>query len=76
MEKACTKPSEVKLVLPSLNLAEIERAAIVLALNQCQGNRARAAKALGIHDRTLRRKLQVILGTECQVEPLSANVLQ
>lgn len=44
-------------ILPTLDLAELERAAISQALNACRGNRTKAARLLGIHVRTLHRKL-------------------
>jgi len=39
-------------------LQEIEQKAIIATLNQTRGNQARAAKTLGISDRTLREKLK------------------
>ncbi len=45
------------LILPTLDLAELERAAISQALSACRGNRTKAARLLGIHVRTLHRKL-------------------
>jgi DNA-binding NtrC family response regulator len=42
----------------SLSLRELERAAIARALEVSQGNRTRAAQALGISVRTLRNKLR------------------
>jgi DNA-binding NtrC family response regulator len=46
-------------------LREIERRAIVLALRECDGNRTRAARSLGIDRSTLRRKIQE-LGIESE----------
>jgi len=43
---------------PILTLAELERIAIIDALQRCQGNRTHAAKALGISVRTLQRKIK------------------
>ncbi len=43
--------------LPTLDLNELERAAISQALSVCKGNRTKAARLLGIHVRTLHRKL-------------------
>jgi DNA-binding NtrC family response regulator len=43
--------------LPTLDLAELERAAITQALTASRGNRTQAARLLGIHVRTLHRKL-------------------
>jgi DNA-binding NtrC family response regulator len=42
----------------SLNLAEREKAALVAALNQCNGNKKKAAELLGIHRPTLYTKLK------------------
>jgi two-component system, response regulator RegA len=44
--------------LPTLKLAELERAAITQALATSRGNRTQAARLLGIHVRTLHRKLR------------------
>jgi DNA-binding NtrC family response regulator len=41
-----------------LSLREIERRAIVQALEDCSGNRTQAAKILDIDRSTLRRKMQ------------------
>ncbi len=43
--------------LPTLRLDELERMAIEDALEATRGNRVRAARLLGIHVRTLHRKL-------------------
>jgi len=43
--------------LPTLDLGELERAAISQALVASKGNRTQAARLLGIHVRTLHRKL-------------------
>jgi DNA-binding NtrC family response regulator len=43
--------------LPTLDLGELERAAITQALMASRGNRTQAARLLGIHVRTLHRKL-------------------
>lgn len=52
-------PKEMKVVFREeiLPLAEIERQAIIAALEHCNGNRTEAAKALEISIRTLRNKL-------------------
>jgi len=42
----------------SLNLAEREKAALIAALNQCNGNKKKAAELLGIHRPTLYTKLK------------------
>lgn len=44
--------------LPSLDLGTLERLAIELALQETNGNRVSAARLLGIHVRTLHRKLR------------------
>ena len=43
---------------PGMSLAEIERQAVQMALDQHHGNRTRAAASLGISVRTLQRKLK------------------
>ena len=43
---------------PGTSLEELEHAAVVKALEQHEGNRTRAAEALGISVRTLQRKLK------------------
>ena len=45
-------------VIPTLNLADLEKLAITKALAETGGNRVRAARLLGIHVRTLHRKLR------------------
>ena len=44
--------------LPTLHLDSLERLAIDAALAETRGNRVRAARILGIHVRTLHRKLR------------------
>jgi DNA-binding protein Fis len=44
--------------LPTLNLAELEKLAVKEALEQCGGNRTKAAKTLGTNVRTLQRKIR------------------
>ena len=44
--------------LRCVRLKDLEWAAIDNALNECQGNRTRAARLLGISVRTLQRKLK------------------
>ena len=51
------EPGSHTLVLPTLDLADIERHVIDHALSLSGGNRTRAAALLGIDVRTLRRKL-------------------
>ena len=45
-------------IRPGMSMAEIERAAIELALRETRGNRRKAADMLGIGERTLYRKLK------------------
>lgn len=57
---------------PTLDLAALERLAIVLALKQTSGNKVRASRLLGIHVRTLHRKL-LQLKSEAEVIQLSTQ---
>ena len=50
-------PNEIS-IRPGMSMAEIERAAIELALRETRGNRRKAADMLGIGERTLYRKLK------------------
>gem|GEM_PF-3089065 len=45
--------------LLSLNLRDLERAAVIRSLDAAKGNRTRASKALGISVRTLRNKIRL-----------------
>jgi DNA-binding NtrC family response regulator len=45
-------------VAPGQSLKDLQRAAMEKALAECNGNRTRAAEALGISVRTLQRKLK------------------
>ncbi len=64
-DEQATEPMETGIKLPinepeggdSLNLAEMEKKAIRLALSRTEGNRTHAATILGISVRTLRNKL-------------------
>ncbi|HEV8446360.1 MAG TPA: sigma-54 dependent transcriptional regulator [Gemmatimonadaceae bacterium] len=51
-------PPNVVSITPGMTMAEIERAAIELALRESRGNRRRAADMLGIGERTLYRKIK------------------
>jgi transcriptional regulator with PAS, ATPase and Fis domain len=51
-------PPNVVNITPGMTMAEIERAAIELALRESRGNRRRAADMLGIGERTLYRKIK------------------
>ena len=52
------EPDDVVVYRPGLTMEEIERRAILAALTQFSGNRRKAARSLGIGERTLYRKLQ------------------
>jgi DNA-binding NtrC family response regulator len=64
----CTSGFEIP---PGMSLAEIERRAVQLALDQHHGNRTRAAASLGISVRTLQRKLKA-WGVAKAAEPHAA----
>jgi len=51
-------PPNVLTLTPGTTMAEIERAAIEIALKETRGNRRRAAEMLGIGERTLYRKIK------------------
>ncbi len=51
-------PDDVVVYRPGLTMDEVERRAILAALSEYAGNRRKAARALGIGERTLYRKLQ------------------
>jgi DNA-binding NtrC family response regulator len=51
-------PPNVLTITPGTTMAEIERAAIEIALKETRGNRRRAAEMLGIGERTLYRKIK------------------
>ena len=51
-------PQNVLTITPGTTMAEIERAAIEIALKETRGNRRRAAEMLGIGERTLYRKIK------------------
>ncbi|MBN2292226.1 MAG: sigma-54-dependent Fis family transcriptional regulator [Pirellulales bacterium] len=57
-QTACSDGNELYTEKSSESLADIERAAIIRALDTHHGNRTRAAKSLGISVRTLQRKLK------------------
>ena len=57
---ACRSPSDQSppdLASPELTLADVEWEHINRVLTECDGNIRRAARRLGIHRRTLQRKL-------------------
>jgi len=51
-------------------LADLERQAILETLRQNSGNQTKAAKVLGISDRTLREKVRLYRHQEC-LQPVS-----
>lgn len=53
-------PGAEVLVLTSLDVGEAERQLIVRALDRTANNRTAAAALLGMHPRTLRRKLRAM----------------
>ncbi|MDP1889475.1 MAG: response regulator [Gemmatimonadaceae bacterium] len=57
---ATLPPDTEVLVLPSLDVAEAERLLIVRALERTANNRSAAAALLGMHPRTLRRKMRAM----------------
>ena len=58
MQKPEIKQVEVRLFEGNLNLEQIEKAAIIRALDVTKGNREKAAQLLGIGLRTLYRKIK------------------
>lgn len=50
--------SEALIIPRDSNLSDIERAAIEAALSDCDDNRTRAARRLGISLRTLQRRVK------------------
>ena len=52
------------------SLADLERQAILETLRQTSGNQTKAAKVLGISDRTLREKMRRYRGQQC-LQPVS-----
>ena len=55
---AATTPAATKAVPSHASLAQSERAHIERVISACQGNISEAARRLGIHRRSLQRKLQ------------------
>ena len=59
LEPVVESPAELGITLrPGMTMAEIERAAIEVALRNSRGNRRKAAEVLQIGERTLYRKLR------------------
>jgi DNA-binding protein Fis len=52
-------------ILAGMPLANVERQAILETLKQTKGNQTRAAKVLGISDRTLRDKMKRYRQEKC-----------
>lgn len=55
--KSEKKEEQKEVILPSLNLNELEKEAIIKALQKTNGNKTQASKLLGIGLRTLHRKV-------------------
>jgi DNA-binding NtrC family response regulator len=53
-----TPPPNAAAIKPGMSMADIERAAIEVALRETRGNRRKAAEMLQIGERTLYRKLR------------------
>ena len=70
---AATLPAEPASNVGGIPLADLERQAILETLRQTSGNRAKAAKVLGISDRTLREKVRRYRNREC-LQPSLVNV--
>jgi DNA-binding NtrC family response regulator len=51
-------PPNVASIRPGMTMADVERAAIEVALRETRGNRRKAAEMLQIGERTLYRKLR------------------
>jgi DNA-binding NtrC family response regulator len=58
LAEAPAQPARLLTDSQSLNLAEREKAALMAALDQCNGNKKKAAELLGIHRPTLYTKLK------------------
>jgi DNA-binding NtrC family response regulator len=57
---AALPPGSEVLVLSSLDVSDAERLLIVRALERTEDNRTAAAALLGMHPRTLRRKMRAM----------------
>jgi DNA-binding protein Fis len=57
---AALPPGAEVLVLSSLDVAEAERVLLLRALERTENNRTAAAALLGMHPRTLRRKMRAM----------------
>ncbi len=53
-----SRPTQLLTASQSLNLADREKAALLAALEQCRGNKKKAAEMLGIHRPTLYTKMK------------------
>lgn len=53
----CDKPEQASVKIPTPSLEEVEKEYVNRVLNENEGNISRAAKALGMHRRSLQRKL-------------------
>jgi DNA-binding NtrC family response regulator len=67
---ACDSAAESTSGVGGIPLADLERQAILETLRQTSGNQTKAAKVLGISDRTLREKVRRYRQQEC-LQPVS-----
>jgi DNA-binding NtrC family response regulator len=72
--EASQSPTTAKEVPTGVTMEELEKLAIVKALDQCGGNRTHAANRLGISVRTLQRKLRQY-ELERRVKPFPNDIL-
>ncbi len=72
--EASQSPTTAKEVPTGVTMEELEKLAIIKALDQCGGNRTHAANRLGISVRTLQRKLRQY-ELERRVKPFPNDIL-
>ncbi len=69
--KAVSAPASETLAVPLTGgLKQIERAVIAAVIERCRGNKAAAARLLGLHRRTLYRLLEDDVSSDGQGKPL------
>lgn len=73
---AAVCPSERPTGLGGVRLDEVERRAILETLRQTSGNQTRAAKVLGISDRTLREKIRRYRRQECEEDQEAVGLVR